>query len=118
MTKSQKLWLWMFAIMFLAIETLFSFAVGFLVLLVTNNDLPALANKFFSADFFESNSTIIYVLLGIEYISLIGLFLFNISFNKHKIYKWITALFFGIILGVLSFYIYFIYGVTHFELLM
>ena len=111
MIKSQKIWLWISIIMFIIPEIFFSFVPNFFYFMQGYGNFPSLVVKIFGNNFLEAHSTLVSILLVCEYFSLVYLFIYNIKFNKN--YKFITALFLGVILIILSLNILLVYSISH-----
>ena len=113
MQKSQKIWLWVFLIMFFVPEIFFSFLPTFFAFMLGYSEFPSIISEILTDNFLESNTIFVDLFLGIEYLGLLGLFIWNIKFNNHKIYKWTVAILSGLILIILSLIVLLVYSVSN-----
>ena len=112
MTKIQKVWLWVSVLMFLVPEILFSPIISFFDSLYGVENFPFLYKHFLNSQFFIDNSVYLFIVLGIEYLGVLGLLIWNIKFNKYK-YKIILTVITTLILILLSFIFLVGYSVTN-----
>jgi len=112
MKKSQKIWLWVFIIMFIIPEIFFSFIFSWVpgVSHFVNNHF--FYEYFIDPQFFVDNPIFLFIALSVEFLGALGIFIWNIKFNysKYKIFLTIPIFF---ILVFLAFVFYVGYAVTH-----
>ena len=118
MQRTGRNWLLISLLIFIILESLFFFVPSFFSFFIGHEDFAPPIAYILGSDFLEKNPAITILALGIEYLSVLYLFIYNIKFNTDKIKKILPGIFLGIIIAILSFDIFLIYAITHFELLM
>ncbi len=81
LSKMQKIWLWIFGAMFIIPEILFSI-IPSSIINYFGKDFLTLSSLFVNSRFFINNSYYFFITLAIEFIGVIGLFIFSIKLNK------------------------------------
>ena len=112
MSKLQKIWLWVFVFMFFVPEVLFSFTVSFFTLFMGVENFPFLAQSFINPQFFVDNPVYLFIALSIECLGVLGLLIFNIKFNHHKL-KIVWTVISILVLALLIFIFYIGYAVSN-----
>ncbi len=105
MMKSQKIQLFVFLVMFLVPEILFSFVLSF-VLFFFRTSFPYLMGRIFGEQFFTDNKIYLFLFLIIEIIGIGGLLYFNFKYNKKRA-KLLISIFLSV-LFILSIFLFFV----------
>lgn len=108
MIKIQKIWLGIFVAMFAVPEILFGFLTSAIASLF-GKSTPALYQLFISQQFFIDHIVYSFVILGVEWLGILGLLIWN---SKYKNNKALAVLLF-ILLFALSIIFYFGYSISH-----
>ena len=109
MNKLQKIWLWVFIIMFAVPELLFNRVILFVLYLISRIDLSSI--MFNIKISFLTEKTYTLIAITFEIIGLLGLLFSNIKLNKNK-YKHILSLLITIMIIMTIFYFLFITSFT------
>ena len=99
MTKTQKIWMWIFIAMFAVPEILFSI-VPSSIINYSGKDFLTLSSFFIDSRFFINNPGYFFTTLIVELAGIIGLLILSIKSNKKIIY---------ILLGIILLWLIFIF---------
>src|SRR5579864_3925381 len=110
MTKAQKVWMWVFAGMFVVPEILY----GNLIKNFHINFIPIFSDW----SFFENYSYVALVIIGCEIFGIFGIiYLVSESIRKKKVVKFFLLLILSLILLLEIFSLYFTYALSHISIL-
>ncbi len=111
MTKKQKTWLLIYALMFIVPEVLFSFVASSTLFLFGVNS-QILFNKLTHINLFLDYQLYFFLALLIEIIGILGLLVSTLKFNKSK-FKWIICFFLFILFVIAIIIFYAAYYMRH-----
>ena len=103
MTKTQKIWLWIFIAMFALPEILF-LTTPALLMSISGKSFSGISSLIINYKFFLDHPLYLLFIIAIEWIGALGIFVFNINFNKN-----LLAVLFGIILM----WLLFVFGIVY-----
>jgi len=81
LTKIQKIWAWVFVVLFLIPEILFSIVISSIIN-YSGKDFLTISSLFFDSRFFINNPTYFFISLFVQIISILGLLILSKSINK------------------------------------
>ena len=84
MKKKEKIWFWIFLIMFILPEFIFSFLISSISSFLGVVSFPFIYKMFVSQQFFIDNQIYLFLALVVEFLGLLGLLISNIRFSNNK----------------------------------
>ena len=112
MQKSQKIWLWVFLIMFFVPEIFFFFLTSWIPGVSQLTDNHFFYERFINPQFFIDNSIYLFIALGVEFLGALGFLIWNVKFNNYR-YKILLTVISTLVLIFLLIIFFIGYSVTN-----